>query len=231
MCKGHSIASPFELTYGRAPILTGTDKPARQDIPEIREVAAHEAKRTLKLMTKSRLRHHKNLEIGERVYLWRDNEGWIGPAPIKRVSPYEVSVQHNCRIKTASRNRVRRITTSDEDEPRTEDICRTMPNTTTFPEIESTPGHDSPSEDTPNSTCLPDIGTENEHQPLHETVELTRNAPNPTCAPDVNTEGEHDPSHDTIKPADQTTNARNPRALKEQLASVFPEITAAHHWP
>lgn len=116
ICKGHSLASPFVLTYERAPLLTGTGEPARQDIPDMEDVTAHEARIKLNLMAKSKLRTHDQVGLDEMVYIWRDNEGWVGPSPGKSVSPYQVSVSHNDHIKTASRNRVRKITPTHDTE-------------------------------------------------------------------------------------------------------------------
>lgn len=112
--RGCSPASPFELLYGRSPLLTGASTPARTEIPSIDDEAAHGARHKLSLMAKKEMGVHIDAKIGDMVHIWRDGDGWIGPAPVPNFTKYEVAVCHNDRIKTASRNRIRKVLPVDE---------------------------------------------------------------------------------------------------------------------
>lgn len=103
------MASPFELIYIRAPLLTGSGIPSRIKIPSIEEVAAHASRAKVNLMARKNVRNHEDVLIGDMVHIWRDGDGWIGPAPVTKVTSYEVAVSHNNHTKSASRNRVRKI--------------------------------------------------------------------------------------------------------------------------
>lgn len=61
------------------------------------------------MMTRKNARTHEEVEIEDMVYIWRDNEGWIGPSPVIEITEYEIAVRQNNRRKTASRNRVRQL--------------------------------------------------------------------------------------------------------------------------
>lgn len=116
ICRGQQIASSFELLYGRSPLLEGTGEPARETVPTMADAAAHSARRKINLMLRKNLREPEDVNTGDMVYIWRDNGGWIGPAPVLEATTHGVIVRHNNRQKTASRNRVRRILPLQDDE-------------------------------------------------------------------------------------------------------------------
>lgn len=109
--RGGAMASSFELIYGRSPLISGSATPNRPDaeVPSMSEVATQSARNKLNLMLRSNRRQEGDVRPGDKVFLWRDKEGWIGPAQVENVTPYMVSARHNSRIKTASRNRIRTI--------------------------------------------------------------------------------------------------------------------------
>lgn len=116
VCHGHALASPFELLYGRAPLLTGTDQPARHGVPSVEENAAHAARLKTDLMMRKKVRRHDEVQVGDQVHIWRDRMGWVGPAPVKALDPYKVTVIHNGYEKSDSRNRVRFVNTPEVQE-------------------------------------------------------------------------------------------------------------------
>lgn len=65
-------------------------------------------------MTRKNVRHHDDVKVGDMIFIWRDNSGWIVPAPVANVDRYQVTVLHNNRLKTSSRSRAKRIVPRDE---------------------------------------------------------------------------------------------------------------------
>lgn len=66
------------------------------------------------MMLRKNAREHEEVTVGDMVFICRNNSGWIGPAPVTMVDEYKVTVLHNNYVKTASRNRVRRIVPQDD---------------------------------------------------------------------------------------------------------------------
>lgn len=95
--------------------MRGTDTPGQLEIPNTEDVAAHEAKRKLKLMARTKIREPGKHDVGEILNIWRGGKGWVGQVPMRKICTHEVSVNHNNCEKTAIRNLFRRITSADEE--------------------------------------------------------------------------------------------------------------------
>lgn len=52
-------------------------------------------------------------KVGDHVYIWRDDSGWVGPARITKVDLYGVEVLHNGHLKTARMNWVKPLDDQD----------------------------------------------------------------------------------------------------------------------
>lgn len=107
--RGNRLASSFEIIFSRSPRLSGLDLPFPSSIPTMQEYNAHIARRKIRSMLRSNVRDHDIPDVGDRVYIWRDDSGWIGPASVLKKDDYGVEVSHNGRTKSASMNRVRRL--------------------------------------------------------------------------------------------------------------------------
>ncbi len=55
-------------------------------------------------MLRINVRTQEDIKIGDMIYIWRDNIGWIGPARVEERDATTVTVNHNDRLKTSSIN-------------------------------------------------------------------------------------------------------------------------------
>lgn len=169
ICIGRSKASPFELIYGRSPLFTGDDTPARASPPTIEETAAQSAREKLNLMLRKNARRHQEVKVGDMVFIWRDNSGWIGPAPVTTVDEYQVTVRHNNYSKSASRNRVRRIVPQGDEDSDTEpdDLSNEQSHPMNDPDIDGINNKRHPSPKAVDPVHVAELA---EHDAMHDTM-------------------------------------------------------------
>lgn len=93
--KGSKLASSYELMFEQKPrIANGIDCSTRKII-SIEERNSHSALKRLQCMLRNIIRKHPKFHIGQNVYIWRDNFGWIEPAKITSLEDHNVSVEHD----------------------------------------------------------------------------------------------------------------------------------------
>ena len=118
--KGNKMASSYELIFGHKPrIFDEIDCQADKSI-NIEQENEHKSRSRLNTMLRSNVRKNPDFQIGQPVYIWRDNNGWIGPAKLFSLDRDSVTVIHNGALKTSSYNRTRKAPTifsaDDSDE-------------------------------------------------------------------------------------------------------------------
>ena len=107
ICKGDKLASSFELLYGRKPPILREYYQSGKII-NLDEQNSHKARQRIFRMVNSKTLKYPNLKIGDYVYFWRDNSGWIGPGKIVESSENNVKILHNSKLKTSSWNKVQK---------------------------------------------------------------------------------------------------------------------------
>lgn len=100
--------------------LSGTDARNDEPLPTTEDHNAHVARRRIALMLRANTRDSEQVSCGDEVYFWRDNVGWIGPARVIKVESHGIEVWLNGSVKTASTNRVRRMSNRETDSTSTE---------------------------------------------------------------------------------------------------------------
>lgn len=103
--RGHQKSSSFELLYNRSPTLSSICNPLTHG--SLQDNIAAARCRQLNAALNANRRVSPLYKVGESVFFWRDNIGWIGPATVVKVEKYALEVLHNNAIKTADIFRVR----------------------------------------------------------------------------------------------------------------------------
>lgn len=103
--RGNKNASSFELLYEHIPRLSTVCNPETHGT--IEDNVAHVRQRQLKAGLKANIRKSHPFCVGEAVYFWRDQHGWVGPGIITKINDYDVYIAHNGVVKTADRFRLR----------------------------------------------------------------------------------------------------------------------------
>lgn len=107
--RGAKLASSYELLFNRSPHLPGLDVQPQGRLASVRENNAHLTRRRIHKMLRSTIRNPRTVGVNDDVYIWRDNEGWIGPARVTKVNLHDIEVSHNGSTKSSSMNRVRSL--------------------------------------------------------------------------------------------------------------------------
>lgn len=89
--------------------LSGTEEHSNKLLPTRDDNNEHVARRRISWMFRANKRDPKQVHNGDEVYFWRDDVEWVGPALVIKVESHVVGVWHNGSVKSASTNRVRRL--------------------------------------------------------------------------------------------------------------------------
>lgn len=100
---GNNNASAFQLVYIRVLKLPTICSHTSHDGAE--DNAAQARQRELNVGLKSSFRRCHQVNIGEAIYVWRDNIGLVGPGIGKRIKKHAVDAAHNTVVKTADQYR------------------------------------------------------------------------------------------------------------------------------
>lgn len=78
-------------------------------LPTITQNTAHMSQRKIRAMLRANIRDSITPRVGKQEYIWRDTLGWVGQAPVIRVDPYGLEVNHKVTLKSSILNRVRSL--------------------------------------------------------------------------------------------------------------------------
>lgn len=104
--RGTRLASSFELLFNRPPHLTDVNtqpQPATR-VATIRENNTHILRQRVNKMIRSKVRDPSPILVNDNVYIWRDAQGWLGPARVTKVNVYDIEDNYNGSSKTCSLN-------------------------------------------------------------------------------------------------------------------------------
>lgn len=103
--RGHNKASSFELLYGRSPRLSSVCNPSQHGI--IDGNIKDRRRRQLQAALHSNIRKSSSVQVGDSVFFWRDQRGWVGPGLVVDHRGSTVMIEHGGMIKSADAHRVR----------------------------------------------------------------------------------------------------------------------------
>lgn len=108
--RGHNRASSFELLYNRVPRLSTICNPTQHGSAEGNIAEAR--RRQVQAGLHANIRTSPSVSVGEEVFFWRDNQGWIGPGSVRSKNGNLLEIMHNGIVKTADIHRVRTAPTT-----------------------------------------------------------------------------------------------------------------------
>lgn len=95
--RGNRLASLFELIYSHSPRPSGILPPHETPTVKILDHNARLAHRNILAMLRTNIRDPYIRHVCDEVFIWRDNIGWLGPAPVTKVDVHSIEVLHNGR--------------------------------------------------------------------------------------------------------------------------------------
>lgn len=82
-------------------------------LSSISENNIHLTRQPIIKMLRSAVRNPCSVLVNDYLYIWCDDDGWIGPARMAKVNLHDIEVSHNRSTKSSSINRVRGLKGTD----------------------------------------------------------------------------------------------------------------------